>query len=63
MFFLHDCLFNLGKGHFGTVYHGEYITNKVDPDGNPIQKKVAIKTLSRIEDMDAIEGFLREGKF
>uniref|UniRef100_H2YEW1 Protein kinase domain-containing protein n=1 Tax=Ciona savignyi TaxID=51511 RepID=H2YEW1_CIOSA len=52
----------IGKGHFGTVYHGEYITTQISKlNGNPINRKVAIKTLSRIEDTKAVEKFLQEG--
>lgn len=29
--------------------------------GNPLELKVAVKTLSRIEDRDSVEHFLREG--
>ena len=50
-----------GKGHFGTVYHGEYTENVADADGNAVIRKVAVKTLSRIEDMDSVEAFLHEG--
>ena len=50
-----------GRGHFGTVYHGEFIRNEIDAEGNKVRQKVALKTLSRIEDMDAVEAFLREG--
>lgn len=56
-----NLVIGLGKGHFGTVYHGEYITNQTDADGKSIHEKVALKTLSHIEDVDSVEGFLREG--
>uniref|UniRef100_A0A2K6CYT8 Macrophage-stimulating protein receptor n=1 Tax=Macaca nemestrina TaxID=9545 RepID=A0A2K6CYT8_MACNE len=45
----------IGKGHFGVVYHGEYI----DQAQNRIQ--CAIKSLSRITEMQQVEAFLREG--
>ncbi|XP_047304132.1 macrophage-stimulating protein receptor isoform X22 [Homo sapiens] len=44
-----------GLGHFGVVYHGEYI----DQAQNRIQ--CAIKSLSRITEMQQVEAFLREG--
>jgi len=52
-----------GKGHFGTVYHGEYLSASVsEVTGNNVHMKVAVKTLSRIEDLQAVEHFLREGE-
>uniref|UniRef100_A0A2K6SQ97 Macrophage-stimulating protein receptor n=1 Tax=Saimiri boliviensis boliviensis TaxID=39432 RepID=A0A2K6SQ97_SAIBB len=45
----------IGKGHFGIVYHGEYI----DEAQNRIQ--CAIKSLSRITEVQQVEAFLREG--
>nr|CAB3263761.1 hepatocyte growth factor receptor [Phallusia mammillata] len=52
----------IGKGHFGTVYHGEYVSSEISEiSGNPIHVKVAVKTLSRIEDRDSVQHFLREG--
>ncbi|XP_011794444.1 PREDICTED: macrophage-stimulating protein receptor isoform X3 [Colobus angolensis palliatus] len=45
----------IGKGHFGVVYHGEYI----DQAQNRIQ--CAIKSLSRITEMQQVEAFLQEG--
>ncbi|XP_047549637.1 macrophage-stimulating protein receptor isoform X3 [Lutra lutra] len=45
----------IGKGHFGVVYHGEYI----DKDQNRIH--CAIKSLSRITEGQEVEAFLREG--
>ncbi|XP_032176069.1 macrophage-stimulating protein receptor isoform X1 [Mustela erminea] len=45
----------IGKGHFGVVYHGEYI----DEDQNRIH--CAIKSLSRITEGQEVEAFLREG--
>ncbi|XP_078495964.1 hepatocyte growth factor receptor [Ciona intestinalis] len=52
----------IGKGHFGTVYNGEYITSEINKlNGNPIKRKVAIKTLSKIEDTESVEKFLKEG--
>ncbi|XP_032268143.1 macrophage-stimulating protein receptor isoform X2 [Phoca vitulina] len=45
----------IGKGHFGVVYHGEYI----DKDQNRIH--CAIKSLSRITEVQEVEAFLREG--
>ena len=35
----------------------------MDLDENPVYEKVAVKTLSRIEDLDSVEAFLREGKY
>ncbi|KAM7064258.1 macrophage-stimulating protein receptor isoform 3-T4 [Molossus nigricans] len=45
----------IGKGHFGVVYHGEYI----DKDQNRIH--CAIKSLNRITEVQEVEAFLREG--
>uniref|UniRef100_A0A4X1SP38 Macrophage-stimulating protein receptor n=1 Tax=Sus scrofa TaxID=9823 RepID=A0A4X1SP38_PIG len=45
----------IGKGHFGVVYHGEYI----DEAQNRIH--CAIKSLSRITELEEVEAFLREG--
>ncbi|XP_047630608.1 macrophage-stimulating protein receptor isoform X7 [Phacochoerus africanus] len=42
-------------GHFGVVYHGEYI----DEAQNRIH--CAIKSLSRITELEEVEAFLREG--
>ncbi|CAH2312528.1 macrophage-stimulating receptor isoform X1 [Pelobates cultripes] len=45
----------IGKGHFGSVYHGTYLDEE--------QKEVhcAVKSLNRITDVDEVEEFLREG--
>ncbi|XP_023561853.1 macrophage-stimulating protein receptor [Octodon degus] len=45
----------IGKGHFGVVYHGEY----TDEAQNHIH--CAIKSLSRITEVQEVEAFLREG--
>ncbi|XP_058144112.1 macrophage-stimulating protein receptor isoform X2 [Dasypus novemcinctus] len=45
----------IGKGHFGIVYHGDY----TDPAQNQIH--CAIKSLSRITEVQEVEAFLREG--
>ncbi|KAF6313165.1 macrophage stimulating 1 receptor [Rhinolophus ferrumequinum] len=45
----------IGKGHFGVVYHGEY----TDEAQNQIH--CAVKSLSRITEMQEVEAFLREG--
>ncbi|XP_066207270.1 macrophage-stimulating protein receptor isoform X2 [Saccopteryx leptura] len=45
----------IGKGHFGVVYHGEY----TDEAQNRIH--CAVKSLSRITEVQEVEAFLREG--
>ncbi|XP_012398970.2 macrophage-stimulating protein receptor isoform X2 [Sarcophilus harrisii] len=45
----------IGKGHFGIVYHGEY----VDSSQNRIH--CAVKSLNRITELEEVEAFLREG--
>ncbi|XP_045386153.1 macrophage-stimulating protein receptor isoform X3 [Lemur catta] len=45
----------IGKGHFGVVYHGEYT--------DQVQNRIhcAIKSLSRITEVQEVEAFLQEG--
>ncbi|NXL85900.1 RON protein, partial [Alectura lathami] len=45
----------IGKGHFGSVYHGTYT--------DPLLGKLhcAVKSLHRITDLEEVEEFLREG--
>lgn len=45
----------IGKGHFGTVYHGYLI------DSNKEERHCAVKSLNRITDVDEVDQFLREG--
>ncbi|XP_048348163.1 macrophage-stimulating protein receptor isoform X2 [Sphaerodactylus townsendi] len=45
----------IGKGHFGSVYHGIYI----DPSQREI--RCAVKSLNRITDLEEVEEFLKEG--
>ncbi|KAL7891780.1 hypothetical protein AOLI_G00012560, partial [Acnodon oligacanthus] len=45
----------IGKGHFGTVYHG-YLT-----DSNHREIHCAVKSLNRITEVEEVELFLREG--
>ncbi|XP_077133277.1 macrophage-stimulating protein receptor isoform X1 [Ranitomeya variabilis] len=45
----------IGKGHFGSVYHGTYR----DEDGG--EQHCAVKSLNRITDVEEVEEFLREG--
>ncbi|XP_043934870.1 macrophage-stimulating protein receptor [Protopterus annectens] len=45
----------IGKGHFGIVYHGTY----TDPSNKEIH--CAVKSLNRINDVEEVEQFLKEG--
>ncbi|XP_013363068.1 PREDICTED: macrophage-stimulating protein receptor isoform X3 [Chinchilla lanigera] len=45
----------IGRGHFGVVYHGEYT------DEAQNRTHCAIKSLSRITEVQEVEAFLREG--
>ncbi|XP_054641533.1 macrophage-stimulating protein receptor-like isoform X2 [Dunckerocampus dactyliophorus] len=45
----------IGKGHFGTVYHG-YLQ-----DSNKQEVHCAVKSLNRITDLKEVDQFLREG--
>lgn len=45
----------IGKGHFGTVYHGYLL------DSNKKEIHCAIKSLNRITDFQEVDQFLREG--
>ncbi|KAM4022977.1 macrophage-stimulating protein receptor isoform 2-T5 [Anomaloglossus baeobatrachus] len=45
----------IGKGHFGSVYHGTYT------DENGGEQHCAVKSLNRITDVEEVEEFLREG--
>lgn len=45
----------IGKGHFGTVYHGYLI------DSNKHETHCAVKSLNRITDSGEVDQFLREG--
>ncbi|XP_042305597.1 macrophage-stimulating protein receptor isoform X2 [Sceloporus undulatus] len=45
----------IGKGHFGSVYHGTYI------DSSQREIRCAVKSLNRITDLDEVEEFLKEG--
>ncbi|RXN03813.1 macrophage-stimulating receptor-like isoform X1 [Labeo rohita] len=47
----------IGKGHFGTVYHGYFI------DSDDKEVHCAVKSLNRITDLEEVEQFLREGIF
>ncbi|XP_076810797.1 hepatocyte growth factor receptor-like [Clavelina lepadiformis] len=50
----------IGKGHFGTVYRGEFELSS-EKTAEVTTMVVAIKTLSRIEDYDSVVQFLKEG--
>ncbi|KAF7249737.1 Macrophage-stimulating protein receptor [Varanus komodoensis] len=45
----------IGKGHFGSVYHGTYI------DASQREIRCAVKSLNRITDLEEVEEFLKEG--
>nr|XP_040060403.1 macrophage-stimulating protein receptor-like isoform X1 [Gasterosteus aculeatus aculeatus] len=45
----------IGKGHFGTVYHGYLIDSKQQ------ETHCAVKSLNRITDLREVDQFLREG--
>ncbi|XP_054883479.1 macrophage-stimulating protein receptor-like [Poeciliopsis prolifica] len=45
----------IGKGHFGTVYHGYLL------DSNKQEIHCAVKSLNRITDLGEVDQFLREG--
>lgn len=45
----------IGKGHFGSVYHGTYC----EEDGREVH--CAVKSLNRITDVEEVVEFLREG--
>ncbi|XP_061583292.1 macrophage-stimulating protein receptor-like [Cololabis saira] len=45
----------IGKGHFGTVYHGYLV------DSNKRETHCAVKSLNRITDLTEVDQFLREG--
>ncbi|XP_053324999.1 macrophage-stimulating protein receptor [Spea bombifrons] len=45
----------IGKGHFGSVYHGTY------RDDEQREVHCAVKSLNRITDVEEVEEFLREG--
>ncbi|XP_074529741.1 macrophage-stimulating protein receptor-like [Halichoeres trimaculatus] len=45
----------IGKGHFGTVYHGYLV------DSNKQETHCAVKSLNRITDLGEVDQFLREG--
>ncbi|KAM9859691.1 macrophage-stimulating protein receptor-like isoform 2-T2 [Aulostomus maculatus] len=51
---IEDCQI-IGKGHFGTVYHG-YLK-----DSNKQEMHCAVKSLNRITDLKEVDQFLREG--